>query len=53
MERVDLVAGVRDECDVDGAARRGLAVRDDEVRELRAVLSLPARRIPSGSRAAL
>ena len=46
MERVDLLARVGDERDVHRPARRRLAVRDDEVRELRAVLALPDRRNP-------
>ena len=54
VERVDLIAGVRDERDVHGAARRRLAARDDEVRELHAVLSRSQiGGMPSGSSAAL
>jgi hypothetical protein len=53
MERVDLLARVRDEAMWTGPLVHGLAVRDDEVRELRAVLAPPrlqgfrAARVPS------
>ena len=44
MEGVDLLARLGDEGDVHRTARVRLAARDDEVGELRAVLSLPDRR---------
>ena len=48
MERLDLLARVGDERDVDRAARMGLAVRDDEIRELRSSFALPERRDAQG-----